>query len=160
MPGIFVFSSSPHGEEPGAFLTRVFAEQGAGTRILLARRSVWDLTSTVTFGADDQELATEGYPLDDADKAHLRTVGATATAIAAGRQRSKLRNLWIDGCEPQHGNSKGREALVFTGGPGNIGNVVDSCGTCSRAAGLTVQCFSTLAAGPAAMPVLALHQPG
>ena len=138
MPGTFVFSGPANGEEPGAFLTRVFAEQGGGTTILLARRSVWDLSSTITFSADDQELATEGYPLSDADKAHIRTVGESAMAIAANTQRSKLRNLWIDGCEPLLGSSKGREALVMTGGPGNVGNVVDQCGASDFVAGSDV----------------------
>lgn len=128
MPGTFVFSAPPHGEEPGAFLSRVFAEQGEATRILLARRSVWDVTSAIKLGAADQELATEGYPLDDADKAHIRTVGESAMAIATGASRTRLRNLWVDGCEPQFGSAKVRDALVLTGGPGHVGNVVDSCG--------------------------------
>jgi parallel beta-helix repeat protein len=87
--------------------------------------AVFDLTGPVSFSSDNQEIRTEGYPVDN--KALLRVKGLFPTAIN-GKSRSgvKLKNIIVDGGRAPNGDGYTNEhgALIVIGGNAS-GQVVD-----------------------------------
>ena len=75
-----------------------------GSRAVLCRNAVFELSDTVVFTHDDQQVYTQGFPTDDS-RALLRVAHKdVATAVSAeGNDYVSLRNVIIDGNHPQFG---------------------------------------------------------
>lgn len=89
-----------------------------GSKAILCKNAVFQLHDTVFFTEDDQEIHTEGFPIDDS-RALLR-VGHKdiVTAVSSGnKSRVKLRNVIIDGNRPELGIGEG--GLIEWGGNGS-----------------------------------------
>ena len=85
-----------------------------GSRAMLCRNAVFDLSETVLFTHDNQQIYTQDFPRDDS-RALLRVVGkGVATAVSAeSSDYVTLRNVIIDGNRPQLGFAEG--ALINFG---------------------------------------------
>ena len=95
-----------------------------GSQAVLCQNSVFALTGSLVFTADDQEIYTEGFPTGSA-RAVLRVAGSDLATAVIGLDRSgvKLRNVVVDGNRPNLGYLPG-EALIKMGGIAS-GQVVD-----------------------------------
>lgn len=103
------------------------ALSGPGSVANLCPGAVFNLTGTVNFSHDDQEIRTEGYPADNGSKALLRVVTAFPAAInGKSRSRVKLKNIAVDGGRAANGSGYVTEhgALIVIGGNAS-GQVVD-----------------------------------
>ena len=87
---------------------------GPGSKAVLCPNAVFELSDTVFFTHDNQEIYTQGFPRDDS-RALLRIVGKKlATAVSAeSSDYVALRNVIIDGNRPQLGFAEG--ALINFG---------------------------------------------
>ncbi|MFQ5858233.1 MAG: right-handed parallel beta-helix repeat-containing protein, partial [Anaerolineae bacterium] len=96
---------------------------GPGSKAVLCPNAVFELSETVTFTDDNQEIYTQGYPTDDS-RALLRVVHKdVATAVSMGNRAGvKLSHVIIDGNRPQLGIASG--GLIESGGNG-AGTVVE-----------------------------------
>ena len=85
-----------------------------GSKAVLCPNAVFELSDTVLFTHDNQEIYTQGFPKDDS-RALLRVVGKKmATAVSAeSSDYVALRNVIIDGNRPQLGFAEG--ALINFG---------------------------------------------
>jgi parallel beta-helix repeat protein len=85
-----------------------------GSEAILCQSAVFELSDTIYFTHDNQEIYTQGFPTDDS-RALLRIVGKdVATAVSAeGNDYVSLRNVIIDGNRPQLGIAQG--ALINFG---------------------------------------------
>lgn len=81
----------------------------------MCQGAVFALRDSITFTNDDQEIHTEGFPIDDS-RALLRVADKrVATAVFSGDfARVKLRNIVIDGNRPELGIATG--GLIEWGG--------------------------------------------
>ena len=87
---------------------------GPGSQAVLCPCAVFELSDTVFFTHDNQEIYTQGFPRDDS-RALLRVVGKdVGTAVSAeSSDYVALRNVIIDGNRPQLGFAEG--ALINFG---------------------------------------------
>ncbi len=85
-----------------------------GSKAVLCPSAVFELSDTVVFTHDNQEIYTQGFPRGDS-RALLRVVGkGLATAVSAeSGDYVALRNVIIDGNRPQLGFAEG--ALINFG---------------------------------------------
>ena len=86
-----------------------------GSKAELCLGAVFELSATVFYTADDQEIFTRGFPRDES-RALLRIAHRdVVTAVQAGNNsRVKLRNVIIDGSRPEFGIGEG--GLIEWGG--------------------------------------------
>jgi len=87
---------------------------GPGSKAVLCPNTVFELSDTIFFTHDNQEIYTQGFPRDDS-RAFLRVVGkGMGTAVSAeSSDYVALRNVIIDGNRPQLGFAEG--ALINFG---------------------------------------------
>jgi hypothetical protein len=90
---------------------------------VLCPRAVFDVTSTIAFTADDQEILSEGLP-SGADRAVLQIASKSISAAINGKDRSRiaLRSIVVDGGHRRFG--KAVDALITIGGDAS-GQVID-----------------------------------
>lgn len=109
----------------------------AGCNAVLAQGTVWDLTTlsstgfaAIDFnGAANVSIYTAGLPHWSYQKALLRLINSqTACAVKAnqGEDNAQLRNIRIDGGGTNCGMACHTQALVWFGGAGATGQIVDS----------------------------------
>lgn len=96
---------------------------GAGSVAELCPGAVFELSSTVTFSAPDQEIRTRGLPTDGS-RALLRVAHVNVTTAVAATDQSgvQLRHVIVDGSRPQLGIGFG--GLLEFGGAAD-GQVVE-----------------------------------
>lgn len=94
-----------------------------GAKAILCQNAVFELSETVFFTRDNQEIYTQGFPTD-ASRALLRIVHKdVATAVSMGNRAGvKLSHVIIDGNRPELGIASG--GLIESGGNG-AGTVVE-----------------------------------
>ncbi len=90
------------------------ALNAAGSKAVLCEGAMFELSDTIYFTADSQQIYTRGFPTDDS-RALLRVVGKDVAIAVAGGHYNKvaLRNVIIDGNRPQMGIAEG--ALIDYG---------------------------------------------
>src|SRR6266576_3790061 len=90
-----------------------------GDVAVLCAGSVFELSSPVVFGADGQQVHTEGFPTDDR-RARLRLASPSAVTAVGMLNRSNivLSNVIVDGNQPNLGPASG-QALIFAGSAGS-----------------------------------------
>jgi len=90
-----------------------------GDVAVLCAGSVFELSSPVVFGADGQQVHTEGFPTDDR-RARLRLASPFAVTAVGMLNRSNivLSNVIVDGNQPNLGPASG-QALIFAGSAGS-----------------------------------------
>lgn len=88
----------------------------AGDVAVLCPGAVFELTASVVFTADGQQLHTAGFPTDDR-RAVLRVVSPSVTTAVRMLDRSDavLSHVTVDGNRPNLGPLKG-DALILAGG--------------------------------------------
>ncbi len=99
--------------------TTINAALAGASTVVLCRDAVFDLRGPIVFSRDNQQLYTEGLPIDSR-RALLRIAGPTlATAIDfVGRSNIHVSHLIIDGNRPGLGRIPGGHALIQAGGDG------------------------------------------
>src|SRR2546425_3743504 len=111
-----------------------------GDVAVLCAGSVFELSSPVVFGADGQQVHTEGFPTDDR-RARLRLASPFAvTAVGMlNRSNTVLSNLIVDGNQPNLGPAQG-QALIFAGAAGS-GQVIRNVKAMESRSWTTIQLF-------------------
>ena len=96
---------------------------GPGSKAILCPNAVFELSDTVVFTHDKQEIYTQGFPKDDS-RAFLKIVHKdVVTAVSMGNRAGvKLGHVIIDGNRPELGIGLG--GLIESGGNGP-GTVVE-----------------------------------
>ncbi len=94
-----------------------------GSRAMLCRNAVFELSETIYYTADNQKIYTQGFPTDDS-RALLRIVHKdVATAVSMNNRAGvKMSHVIIDGNRPELGIASG--GLIESGGNG-AGTVVE-----------------------------------
>ncbi|MEO5919533.1 MAG: hypothetical protein ABIQ01_00175 [Pseudolysinimonas sp.] len=102
------------GSGSGTSISEVLA--GPGAEAVLCPRSVFTLTQPIRFTDRDQQIYTQGRPVDGT-RATLRVSGKLQTTAINGVDRSGvvLESVQIDGARPSLG-SQGGDALIELGG--------------------------------------------
>lgn len=117
----------PSHVEAGAHISSLFQQHGEGCQIFLSPSTTYDIKKPIALSHNSQQLATRDYPADNT-RAVIRTRGETACGITAGGlSHITLRNLIIDGCEPELGRAEDSGPMVFVGAPGSDGATVMDC---------------------------------
>lgn len=115
-------------------LNKLLSDGGPGTHISLCQGQTYPITGPIFFTAKDQEISTEGYPEDDAQKARIvlaDNAGADlSTAIQGDCRRCArvaIKNVIIDGNRRKLGRIVETEgtALVLLGN--NEGHSIRNC---------------------------------
>lgn len=122
-----IVEALPSHVEPGAHISNLYKQHGEGTRIFLTPSTTYLLQTPIYLSHASQVLATLNY-LVDSTRAVLQTRGSTASAIAAhGLSHIVIRNVIVDGCEPELGRTEHAEPMVFVGAPGSVNACVMDC---------------------------------
>jgi len=89
---------------------------GEGSSVVLCQDALFELTGSVEFNADHQQIYTEGLP-EDEHRALLRISSDNETTAVLMRDYSDvtLRNVIVDGNRPNLGYKEG-QALIYAGG--------------------------------------------
>lgn len=115
-------------------LNKLLSDGGPGTRIQLCQGQTYPITGPIFFTAKDQEISTEGYPQDDAQKARIVLADSAGSDIATAVQgdcrrcaRVAIKNVIIDGNRRKLGRIVETEgtALVLLGN--NEGQSIRNC---------------------------------
>jgi len=111
-----------------------------GDVAVLCAGSVFELSSPVVFGADGQQVHTEGFPTDDR-RARLRLASPFAVTAVGMLNRSNivLSNVIVDGNQPNLGPASG-QALIFAGSAGS-GQVIRNVKAMESRSWTTIQLF-------------------
>ncbi len=111
-----------------------------GDVAVLCAGSVFELSSPVVFGADGQQIYTEGFPTDDR-RARLRLASPFAVTAVGMLNRSNivLSNVIVDGNQPNLGPASG-QALIFAGSAGS-GQVIRNVKAMESRSWTTIQLF-------------------
>jgi hypothetical protein len=82
---------------------------GPGARIQLCPGAVIQISDTIAFTADNQEISTEGYPTGDTRATIQLIPGTAANILIEGGSRNGIRilNLQVDGNRPNTGYQQG-----------------------------------------------------
>jgi hypothetical protein len=98
---------------------------GTGAVVQLCPGATIQITDTINFSADDQEISTQGYPTDSTRGIIQIAPGNNASTLIAGRNNGiKIRNIQVDGNRPNAGTQVGGGANIEIGGLSS-GQVVD-----------------------------------
>ena len=100
-------------------INNLFLNEGANTHVSLCANAVFNLKNPIIFTALNQELSTEGYPIDSGWATLVVTeINQTAPIIGNCRQCSgvELRNIQVNGSRPVLGVMSG-SANIEIGGP-------------------------------------------
>lgn len=85
----------PSHVDAAKYLTDLFASSGEWTTLLLQQGATYNLQSKIVMRQNNQELATEGYPIENEKKAKIYTRGDNETVAvdASNLENTVLKSL-------------------------------------------------------------------
>lgn len=106
-------------------INSAFSSGGAGAVVQLCQNTVISITGSIQFTAENQELSTDGYPVDGTRATVQIAPGNNASTLISGAWYSGIRilNIQVDGDRPTTGHQINGGANIEIGG-GVSGQVV------------------------------------
>lgn len=91
---------------------------GPNARVQLCENALIQISDSITFTADGQEISTENYPTGNSRATIQITPGNSAATLISGAHLNniKIKNIQLDGNRPNAGYQKGGGANIEIGG--------------------------------------------